>query len=72
MAGQNDILNEMNEESNQFTPTEIGADDYLKCALCGQELQFSHKMDYMTLRVKEEAHCVCCKVRMKSRDYIIQ
>ncbi len=67
-----DALKDLNEENNQFTYSEIGVDDYLKCALCGQELKFSHQIDYLTLSVKEEAHCACCKVRMKTRDYTIQ
>ena len=66
-----DALND-NEANNQFTYSEICSDDYLKCALCGQGLKFTHKIDYMNLSVKEEGYCECCKVKLKSRDYIIQ
>ncbi len=60
------------ESNNQYSFSEICSDDYLKCALCGQELKFTHQIDYLNLSVKEEAHCACCKVKLKSRDYTIQ
>jgi DNA-directed RNA polymerase subunit RPC12/RpoP len=60
------------ESDNEFSMSEISSDDYLKCALCGQDLQFTHKIDYMTLKVKEDAQCPCCNIKLKTRDYSIQ
>jgi hypothetical protein len=60
------------ETNNDYSFSEICSDDYLKCALCGQDLQFTHKIDYMTLKVKEEAQCPCCNIKLKVRDYSIQ
>ena len=60
------------ETHDSFNLNEIAIDDYLKCALCGQALSFSHQFDYMSLKVKEEAQCSCCKVKLKSREYSLQ
>ena len=60
------------ENSNEYTFSEICSDDYLKCALCGQDLKFSHQIDYLVLKVKEEAQCTCCNIKLKVRDYRIQ
>jgi hypothetical protein len=42
------------------------------CCLCGSELNFSHKTDFMTLQVQEQAHCPSCRVRTRSQTYTLQ
>ncbi len=61
-----------NESEDQYSSSEICSEDYLKCALCGQDLQFTHQTDYLSLSVKEDARCACCNVKLKSRSYILQ
>lgn len=59
-------------QSDQFTITEMNLEDYIKCALCGQELKFVQKIDYLNSVVHEDAHCLCCKVKLKTRKYSLQ
>ncbi len=67
-----DELRDNMDPSNTFSSSEICSDDYLNCALCGQALKFTHQIDYISLSIKEEAHCSCCKIKLKSRDYTMQ
>jgi hypothetical protein len=41
------------------------------CCLCGGELEFQHKTDYLLLKIQEDAHCPTCSIRMKSREHTI-
>lgn len=47
-------------------------EDQNTCCLCGTKLVFQHKIDYMTLKVREDADCPSCRVRMKTRDHGLQ
>ena len=51
---------------------EIILDDENNCCLCGSDLKFAHNVDYLTLTIKEEAHCPSCNIQMKSREHKIQ
>lgn len=46
--------------------------DQNHCCLCGAKLSFKHKVDYLTLQVCEEADCPDCKIRMKTREHVLQ
>ncbi len=41
------------------------------CCLCGTKLKFKHQVDYLTLQVREDAHCPSCQIQMKSKEHII-
>ena len=41
------------------------------CCLCGTELQFEHLQDDSTLKMNEKAHCPCCKIQLKEKEFII-
>ena len=47
-------------------------EDQNHCCLCGSKLTFHHKIDYMTLKVQEDADCPSCKIRMKTKDHGLQ
>ncbi len=51
---------------------EIVLDDENNCCLCGSNLQFKHEVDYLTLTIKEDAHCPSCNIQMKSRSHTLQ
>lgn len=51
---------------------EIILDDENNCCLCGSLLKFTHEVDYLTLTIKENAHCPSCNIQMKSRDHKLQ
>ena len=51
---------------------EIIIDDENNCCLCGSTLNFKHSVDYMTLRIKEDASCPSCMIQMKSKEHSIQ
>lgn len=57
---------------SQNSEHEIILDDENNCCLCGSTLAFQHKIDYLTLRIKEEANCPSCKIQMKSREHSVQ
>lgn len=42
------------------------------CCLCGTALNFTHKVDYVTLKVQEDASCPSCMIQMRSREHILQ
>jgi 5-methylcytosine-specific restriction endonuclease McrA len=42
------------------------------CCLCGSKLKFDHKIDYLTLQIREKAHCPSCRIQMKSREHVLQ
>jgi hypothetical protein len=42
------------------------------CCLCGTELVFDHVQDLKTLKMKEKAHCPCCKIPLKDQEHSIQ
>ncbi len=41
------------------------------CCLCGTELIFTHDQDDTHAKVKEKAHCPCCKIQLKEKEYEI-
>ncbi|MEK7357653.1 MAG: hypothetical protein AAB250_14475 [Bdellovibrionota bacterium] len=47
-------------------------DDENNCCLCGSQLDFKHNVDYLTLKIKEDAHCPSCQIQMKSREHTLQ
>jgi hypothetical protein len=46
--------------------------DHLQCVLCGTDLEFSHKADFITQTVVEDAHCPGCKVRNRQSSHSLQ
>ena len=50
--------------------------DYLEvenhCCLCGTELIFEHNGDETGQKLIEQAHCPCCKVQLKEREFTLQ
>lgn len=50
-------------------------EDYIEvenhCCLCGTELQFNHKQDDTTLKIKEKAQCPCCKIQLIEKEFLI-
>ena len=51
---------------------EIVLDDENNCCLCGSTLALKHQVDYLTLTIKEDAHCPSCKIQMKSKQHSLQ
>jgi predicted nucleic acid-binding Zn ribbon protein len=47
-------------------------DEHLHCVLCGSELRFQHKTDFIEQIVAEEAHCPICNVRNRQQSYRLQ
>lgn len=46
--------------------------DHLHCCLCGTELNFSHKANYMQMTVSEEASCPHCKIKTRESFHSVQ
>lgn len=60
------------ENSTQLTPQQ---EDYIEvenhCCLCGTELVFNHQMVLETPTVRENAHCPCCKIQLKEKQFTL-
>ncbi len=42
-----------------------------QCCLCGTPLVFVHESVLETAAIKEKAHCPCCKVQLKEKEFTI-
>ncbi len=51
---------------------EESVDEHLQCVLCGTQLTFKHKTDFITGIVNEEANCTACGIRNRSVTYSLQ
>jgi hypothetical protein len=47
-------------------------EDHFHCVLCGSELEFQHKTDFILQTVTEDAHCPACHVRNRQTAHILQ
>jgi hypothetical protein len=47
-------------------------EDMNSCCLCGSKLVFEHRIDFLHLRVREDADCPSCKIRMKTKEHGLQ
>lgn len=60
-------------EAQKLTPQQ---EDYIEienhCCLCGTELQFQFQTDETASKLKEKAHCPCCNIQLKEKEYSIQ
>lgn len=46
--------------------------EHFHCVLCGGELSFRHKTDFVHQTVVEDAHCPTCNVRNRQTGYALQ
>ena len=67
------------EEMIEMTPSlttkewiSESVEEHLTCVLCGTELEFKHKTDFISLVVTEDAHCPGCRVRPRSSSHTLQ
>ena len=51
---------------------EEAMNDHLLCVLCGSEMVFKHKTDFLRNTVCEDAHCSSCGVRNRQSNYTLQ
>ena len=51
---------------------EASIQDHLHCVLCGGELNFQHKTDFIEQKVCESAGCKSCGVRTRQTDHKLQ
>lgn len=65
MDGQKEFLSKKKEHQPII-------EDQNHCCLCGARLSFKHKVDFLTLHVREDADCPSCGIRMKTREYKLQ
>ena len=46
--------------------------EHFHCVLCGSQLQFKHKTDFVEQTVFEDAHCPACNIRNRQNAYKLQ
>jgi hypothetical protein len=46
--------------------------DHTQCVLCGTDLRFSHKTDFVAGVVSEDAHCPACRIRNRQTTHTLQ
>lgn len=73
--GLNDQVEQTTEETSH-TLSSAQRERYLfehqTCAMCETELEISHEINRSDLKVKEEAHCPCCGIRVRSSHHLMQ
>lgn len=67
----------MDQERGSQRPPELSPQqqDYIEvehhCCLCGEGLEFEHKIEDLNLKVIEKAQCPRCKVQLKEREHAL-
>lgn len=41
------------------------------CAMCDSELEISHEINRTELKVKEQAHCPSCEIRVRTSHHLM-
>lgn len=76
-----DLVNSKNSTAKALVPIhsitaaeqlEMTVDQHNTCCLCGTHLNFEHRVDHLTLLVKEVANCPTCLIRMREHEYKLQ
>ena len=57
-------------DKRQWLTEEV--DQHFHCVLCGDQLRFRHKTDFVEQVVTEDAHCPSCNVRNRQSTYRLQ
>jgi len=52
--------------------SEEAISEHFECVLCGTNLVFHHKTDFIGLNVTEEAHCPHCNIRNRQTSHALQ
>lgn len=45
--------------------------EHTSCAMCDTPLEIKHEINKGDLKVKEEAHCPCCGIRVRSCHHLM-
>ena len=45
--------------------------EYTMCAMCDTKLEIRHEINTNDLKVKEEAHCPSCGIRVRSKHHLM-
>ena len=45
--------------------------EHATCAMCDSTLEIVHDVNREALKVKEEAHCPCCGIRVRSSHHLM-
>ena len=45
--------------------------EHQTCAMCETQLDILHEVDKTELKVKEQAHCPCCGIRVRSTQHLM-
>ncbi len=65
----------METEKKSTTRLTPHQEDYIEvenhCCLCGTPLEFEHNYDETAIKLKEKAHCPCCKIQLKEKEFLI-
>lgn len=46
--------------------------DHFTCVLCGTDLVFRHKTDFINQSVSERAHCPSCGIKTRESSHTLQ
>lgn len=45
--------------------------EHSSCAMCDSALEIRHEINKQDLKVKEEAHCLSCGIRVRSSHHLM-
>lgn len=75
MNPRKDIKDEFTSESlNPSTAAALSRRyvmEHNTCAMCDTTLEIRHEINMNDLKVKEEAHCPCCGIRVRSTHHLM-
>lgn len=66
MDRQDQVDNDVAENEQKRFLTE-----HSTCAMCDSDLEIRHEINRPDLRVKEEAHCPLCGIRVRSNHHLM-
>ena len=59
-------------EAVELTPQTRYVFEHLTCAMCDSTLEIRHEINKNDLKIKEEAHCPSCGIRVRSKQHLLQ
>jgi DNA-directed RNA polymerase subunit RPC12/RpoP len=75
----NPLKPEANSEANSDTNDTLSLPshqvryvaEHSNCAMCDTKLEIHHEINLNDLKVKEEAHCPSCGIRVRSKQHLM-
>jgi DNA-directed RNA polymerase subunit RPC12/RpoP len=78
LAGETETASESAPATNSDADPALSSYQHIRyitehttCAMCDSELEIRHEINRPELKVKEEAHCPDCGIRVRSKHHLM-